>query len=116
MINGKAILKFGEGSIMVTPLCNNLEEVKLGAVCFYQAEPGEINRKVPVTSQAFSEEASVIMTFSQTESIDVVIDALVWLKNTMNDETPETDRIRWDAPFNKEKIYCQKSKGMLKLY
>lgn len=100
MINGKAVLKFGDGSIMVTPLCNNTKEEMIGAVCFNKAEPREINRSIPVTSQEFSKTASVIMTFSKPESIDVVIEALTWLKNTMNNETPETDRIGWDEPFN----------------
>lgn len=100
MIHGKAVLKFGEGSIMVTPLCNNIKDVKTGAVCFSKAAPGEINRRIPIVNQEFSKEASVIMTFSKIESIDVVMEALTWLKNTMNNETPETDRIGWDKPFN----------------
>jgi len=81
LINGKAVLKFG-------------------AVCFNKAEPGEINRKTPVVDPAFSKEASVVMTFLKTESIDVVVEALIWLKNTMNDTTPKTDQIDWDKPFD----------------
>ena len=101
MIDGKAILKFGKGSIRVTPLCNNLETSEpIGAVCFNRCEPGEINRRIPTVDQTFSKEASVIMTFSKPESIDVVINALLWVKQIMNNETPETDRIGWDEPFD----------------
>lgn len=100
MIDGKAILKFGSGSVMVTPLCNHATPEQVGAVCFNNGEPGEINRRIPIVDQEFSKQASVIMTFSTTESIDVVINALKWVKNTMNSETPETDRIGWDEPFN----------------
>ena len=113
MINGKAVLKFGAGSIMVTPLCNNLEEGQLGAVCFNQTEPGEINRRIPVVSQEFSEKASVVMTFSNPDSIDVVIEALVWVKNTMNHVTPETDRIGWSEPFNLDIL--EEEENMIKL-
>ena len=101
MIDGKAILKFGFGSVMVTPLCNNhMAPEQVGAVCFNNAEPGEINRRIPIVDQEFSKQASVIMTFSTTESIDGVIEALMWVKNTMNSEISETDRIGWDEPFN----------------
>lgn len=100
MISGKAVLNFGDGSVMVTPLCNNTKDEKIGAVCFNKAESGEINRRIPVVNQEFSKEASVVMTFSKAESIDVVIEALIWLKNTMNNVTPETDRIEWEKPFN----------------
>ena len=111
MIDGKAILKFGYGSVMVTPLCNNhMTPEQVGAVCFNNAEPGEINRRIPVISQEFSKQASVIMTFSKTESIDVVINALKWVKNTMNSEIPETDRIGWDEPFNLDILKEKKMK------
>lgn len=100
MIDGKAVMKFGDGSVLVTPLCNNLETEPLGAVCFNNDEPGAINRKTPILDQKFSEEAAVIMTFTRVESIDVVIEALTWVKKTMNNETPETDKIGWDKPFN----------------
>ena len=123
MINGKAVLNLGYGSVMVTPLCNNhMTPEQVGAVCFNNAEPGEINRRIPIVDQEFSKQASVIMTFSKTESIDVVINALKWVKNMMNSEIPETDRIGWDEPFNldilKEKEEMKKKEVLpeLKMY
>jgi len=99
MITGKAVIEMGIGDVMVTPLTNNIEGSTIGAICFNQSVPGEINRKMPITDKSFSEAASVIFAFSKVESIDVVIDSLKWLKRAMNNELKEDERLTFDEPF-----------------
>ncbi len=100
MIKGKALVQFGTGDILITPLCNNMDDISTGAICLNQDTPGEINRSTSITDQEFCKEASVILTFSKVESIDVLINSLIWLKKCMSNELTEGEAIGWDEPFN----------------
>ena len=107
MIKGKALVQFGTGDILITPLRNNVDGISTGAVCLNQDTPGEINRRTPVTDQEFSKEASVILTFSKVESIDVLINSLIWLKKCMSNDLIEGEAIGWDEPFDLNIISSQ---------
>lgn len=88
MIKGKAKMEFGTGDIRMTGALSG----GIGALCCITQEPHEIGEKVPVEDTWDAEQAEVILTFTKTESIDVLIAELQDVKAMMNGSYPFENR------------------------
>jgi rubrerythrin len=80
MIKGKAKMEFGTGDIRMTGVLSE----GVGALCCITQEPHQIGEKVPVEDTWSANEAEVILTFTKTESIDVLISELKDVKAMMD--------------------------------
>ncbi len=78
MIEGKAIVKFGSGDILVTPLVRT--DFKMGCVVLENQEPHEIGE---YSCRFENNMENTVLCFSNTESLDVVIERLTALKSMM---------------------------------
>lgn len=97
MIKGKAKMEFGTGDIRMTAV----QSYGIGALCCITQEPHEIGERVPVNDTWSTKEAEVIMTFTKTESIDVLISELQDVKLLMQDKLLSEDiSANYDNPFD----------------
>lgn len=108
MIKGKAEIKFGTGDIRTT----NLISDRTGIYILENVEPHMIGDTQPVEDDFTIKGKPVMITFSRTESIDVIIQDLLDIKQMMiegvgNDvktlNTSPTDF--WNKDF-KEKCFA----------
>lgn len=80
MITKQGILKIGTGDILITPLVRISGK---GVLIFQNQEEGEIGRKI--SSKYFKrKDDDTLMYFTDTRSIDVLIERLEKLKSMMN--------------------------------
>lgn len=79
MIKGKAEINFGTGDIMMTTML----EDKKGIYILENQEPHEIGEGLPVNSDFTIEGKPIMITFTRTESIDVIIKDLQCIKDMM---------------------------------
>lgn len=82
MIDGRAIANFGTGDILVTPLVR--EDFEKGYIVLQNQEPHEIGE---YSNRFENNIKSTVLCFSNTESLDVVIERLTKLKNMMQGDT-----------------------------
>lgn len=80
MVMGQAKCEFGNGSILITPLCKT--DFSKGAICLQNKGTGEVGEFLN-TDDFQCEIEDTLLTFSNTESIDVLIDRLERLKLMM---------------------------------
>lgn len=80
MVIGQAKCEFGNGNILITPLCKT--DFSKGAICLQNKGTGEVGEFLS-TDDFQCEIEDTILTFSNTESIDVLIDRLEHLKLMM---------------------------------
>lgn len=73
MIKGKAKLEFGDGTIQMVPA---FRIDGIGAVCFSSVNPHEIGGHEPLTENWSPNESEVIMTFTNHQSVKVLIEEL----------------------------------------
>lgn len=78
MIEGRAIANFGTGDILVTPLVR--EDFRKGYVVLQNHEPHEIGE---YSNRFENNIENTVLCFSNTESLDVVIERLTKLKCMM---------------------------------
>jgi len=78
MIEGNAVANFGAGDILVTPLVR--EDFGKGYIVLQNQEPHEIGE---YSSRFENSMENTVLCFSNTESLDVVIERLTKLKNMM---------------------------------
>lgn len=79
MIKGKAEIKFGTGDIRTTSLISE----NIGIYVLENSEPHEIGDTHPVEDSFTINGKPVMITFSKVESIDVVIQDLLDIKQIM---------------------------------
>ncbi len=82
MINGNAKLEFGTGDISILSQCNP----DSGILYFKNQEPKEIGVFEPMVEDYEYDSAEVVMTFTKVESIDTLIEQLLFAKRRMNGE------------------------------
>lgn len=86
-IKGRAKIEFGTGDIRITPVLNN----GCGAVCLKTETATPIGTALS-NADWQPELSEVIMTFSDTRSIDVLIQKLHAAKGFMEGDLPEDGR------------------------
>lgn len=99
MIKGKAIAKFGSGSILITPVLHTFEKgTKNVAIVLQSKDARKVGERV--SSDYFKrEEDDTVLFFTNSESIDVVIDSLKLAKEMLNgnlDDCVDTKINYWD--------------------
>lgn len=80
MVIGQAKCEFGNGSILITPICKT--DFSKGAICLQNKGVGKVG-EFSSTDNFKIEIEDTLLTFSNTESIDVLIDRLEHLKLMM---------------------------------
>lgn len=79
MIKGKAEINFGTGDIMMTTMLQD----KKGIYVMENCEPHIIGEGLPISSDFTIKGKPIMMTFTKTESIDVIIEDLQCIKDMM---------------------------------
>lgn len=93
MIIGKAKCEFGTGDILITPMCKT--DYSKGAICLQNKGTHTIGEYS--SSDDFCKEADdTLLTFSKTESIDVLIERLEYLKRMMSGEGDDIKVYEYD--------------------
>lgn len=81
MIEGKAIIKFGTGDILITPMVK--QDMSAGCVVLQNKGTHVIGEYSPA-SDFVGDNTDTVISFSKAESIDVLIERLHKLKSMMN--------------------------------
>lgn len=92
MITKQGILRFGTGDILVTPLANNSGN---GVLIFQNQEEEEIGRQ-KLNKNFKRNDNDTLMYFTDTRSIDVIIEKLERLKSMMKGDF--TDCMEYEGP------------------
>ena len=87
MIKGKAEIVFGMGDIRISPILHEGN----GICVLDNQKPHKIGEIVPTEDVFTIRDKDVMITFSNVESLDVVIDRLMELKRLMIDGKQEGD-------------------------
>ena len=77
-------MEFGTGDIRMTGALSG----GIGALCYITQKPHVIGERVPVEDSWNVDQAEVVMTFTKTESIDVLIAELQDVKAMMDGSYP----------------------------
>lgn len=85
MIEGR-IIKFGTGDILITPMVK--EDLSDGCIVLQNKGTHTIGEYTPANSFV-GEETDTVISFSKTESIDVLIERLQKLKSMMDGDTSD---------------------------
>lgn len=99
MIKGKAKAEFGTGDVRMTSL---LHEGTIGVLCFETQEPHAIGEIIPVTDDFDVTNVDIMLTFTKTESIDVLIEELEDVKRMMNGYLSPDKVQKHNEPFDLE--------------
>lgn len=83
MITGKAKVEFGSGDVLITPMVK--QDLSKGCIVL-QNKGTHVIGEYSSTENFKMEESDTLITFSKTESIDVLIERLQKLRNMMNGE------------------------------
>lgn len=86
MIKGKSKVEFGTGDILITPLVK--EDLTKGCLVLQNKGNRVIGEYSP-TKDFEKSESDTLITFTKTESIDVLIERLEKLKLMMNGDVEE---------------------------
>ena len=99
MIKGKAKAEFGTGDIRMLCILNN---GTTGVLCLETQDIHAIGERVPVTDDFDITKVDIMLTFTKTESIDVLIEELEDVKRMMNGNLPPDKVQEHDEPFDLE--------------
>jgi hypothetical protein len=97
MITGKAKVELGTGDVIITPLVK--VSLDKGCLVLQQSEiPHDIGEYLP--QEGFKQEKNdIVLSFSRTESIDVMIERLQDLKSMMNGEVDVSNWTQVDYEY-----------------
>lgn len=85
MIKGRAKVEFGTGDIKLTSVVCTSDGASIGVLCLNTEEGHEIGDKHDVDTGFQVIASDVLLTFSNVESVDVLIGMLEGVKDLMND-------------------------------
>lgn len=83
MITGKAKVEFGTGDVLITPMVK--QDLSKGCIVL-QNKGTHVIGEYSSAENFKMEESDTLITFSKTESIDVLIERLQKLRSMMNGE------------------------------